>query len=114
LLRCPDRSFFLFGPRATGKTTWSKQVVPDALNLDLLDTSLYLELTRNPYRLQELVGNRPSGSWIVLDEIQKFPALLDEVHWLMESRRLKFALCGSSGRELRLGGANLLAARATR
>lgn len=50
LLRCPDRSFFLFGPRATGKSTWLKQVLPDALHLDLLDASLYLELTRDPHR----------------------------------------------------------------
>lgn len=112
LLRCPDRSFFLFGPRATGKSTWLKQVLPDALHLDLLDASLYLELTRDPHRLEGLVGDRPPGSWIVLDEIQKAPALLDEVQRLMESRRLRFALCGSSARKLRRGGANLLAGRA--
>lgn len=112
LLRCPDRSFFLFGPRATGKSTWLKQVLPDALHLDLLDASLYLELTRDPHRLEALVGDRPAGSWIVLDEIQKAPALLDEVHRLMESQRLRFALCGSSARKLRRGGTNLLAGRA--
>ncbi|NWF54068.1 MAG: ATP-binding protein [Syntrophaceae bacterium] len=112
LLPCPDRSFFLFGPRATGKSTWLKQVLPDALYLDLLNASLYLELTRDPHRLEALAGNRPAKSWIVLDEIQKAPALLDEVHRLMESRRLNFALCGSSARKLRRGGANLLAGRA--
>ena len=112
LLRCPDRSFFLFGPRGTGKSTWLRQVLPEAVRIDLLDTSLYLELSRDPHRIEALIGNRPSGSWVVLDEIQKIPALLDEVHRLMETRRWRFALCGSSARKLRRGGANLLAGRA--
>lgn len=108
LLRYPDRSFFLFGPRGTGKSTWLGQVLPEAVRFDLLDTSLYLELNRDPHRIEALIGNRPSGSWVVLDEIQKIPALLDEVHRLMEKRRWRFALCGSSARKLRRGGANLL------
>jgi predicted AAA+ superfamily ATPase len=112
LLRCPNRSFFLFGPRGTGKSTWLRQVLTEAAWFDLLDASLYLELSRDPHRLEALVGNRPSGSWVVLDEIQKIPALLDEVHRLMETRRWRFALCGSSARKLRRGGANLLAGRA--
>jgi predicted AAA+ superfamily ATPase len=112
LLRCPDRSFFLFGPRGTGKSTWLRQVLPEAVRLDLLDTSLYLELSRDPHRLEALIGKRSSGSWVVLDEIQKIPTLLDEVHRLMETRRWQFALCGSSARKLRRGGANLLAGRA--
>jgi len=112
LLQRPNRSFFLFGPRGTGKSTWLKQVLPDALSLDLLDASLFLELSRDPHRLEALIGNRSTGDWIVLDEIQKIPALLDEVHRLLESRRWRFALCGSSARKLRRGGANLLAGRA--
>jgi len=112
LLRCPERSFFLFGPRGTGKSTWLGQVLPEAVRFDLLDTSLYLELSRDPHRIEALIGNRPSGSWVVLDEIQKIPALLDEVHRLMEKRRWRFALCGSSARKLRRGGANLLGGRA--
>lgn len=112
LLQCPKQSFFLFGPRGTGKSTWLQHMLPDALRLDLLDTSLYLELSREPHRLEALAGNRPQGAWIVLDEIQKVPQLLDEVHRLMESRRWRFALCGSSARKLRRGGANLLAGRA--
>lgn len=112
LLRRPDRSFFLFGPRGTGKSTWLRQVLPDAFRLDLLDASLFLELSRDPHRLEALIGNRPAGAWVVLDEIQKVPALLDEVHRLMELRRWRFALCGSSARKLRRGGANLLAGRA--
>jgi len=112
LLRRPDRSFFLFGPRGTGKSTWLQQVLPDAFRLDLLDASLFLELSRDPHRLEALIGRRPAGAWIVLDEVQKVPALLDEVHRLMELHRWRFALCGSSARKLRRGGANLLAGRA--
>ena len=111
-LRRPDRPFFLFGPRGTGKSTWLRQVLPDALKLDLLDASLFLELSRDPHRLEALIGKKPAGAWVVLDEIQKVPALLDEVHRLMELRRWRFALCGSSARKLRGGGANLLAGRA--
>lgn len=112
LLQRPDRSFFLFGPRGTGKSTWLQQVLPGVLHFDLLDASLFLELLRDPHRLEALIGNRPDGTWVVLDEIQKVPALLDEVHRLIESRRWRFALCGSSARKLRRGGANLLAGRA--
>jgi uncharacterized protein len=112
LLKPPDRSFFLFGARGTGKSTWLRQTFPKALILDLLDTALQLQLTANPHVLENLIGNRPAGSWIVLDEVQKIPALLDEVHRLSELRRWRFALCGSSARKLKRGGANLLAGRA--
>lgn len=113
LQKRPDRSFFLFGPRGTGKSTWLQhQVLPKALRLDLLDASLFLELSRDPHRLEAIVGNLPAGEWVVLDEIQKVPALLDEVHRLIESRGWRFALCGSSARKLRRGGANLLSGRA--
>lgn len=112
LLRCPERSFFLFGPRGTGKSTWLQQALPEAVRFDLLDPSLYLELSRDPHRIEALIGKRPSGSWVVLDEIQKIPTLLDEVHRLMEKHRWRFALCGSSARKLRRGGANLLGGRA--
>ncbi|MBI4603147.1 MAG: ATP-binding protein [Planctomycetes bacterium] len=111
-LTCPGRSFFLFGPRGTGKSTWLQQVLPTATRFDLLDASLYLELSRDPHRLEALSGSLPAGAWVVLDEIQKVPALLDEVHRLMESRRWRFALCGSSARKLKRGGANLLGGRA--
>ncbi len=112
LLAPPDRPFFLFGPRGTGKSTWLRRSLPEAVRLDLLDASLALELGRDPHRLEALIGNRPAGTWVVLDEIQKIPALLDEVHRLMEDRRWRFALCGSSARKLRRGGVNLLAGRA--
>lgn len=112
LLKPSERSFFLFGPRATGKSTWLNEVLPGARRLDLLDTRLALELTREPHRLESHLGSLKVGDWVILDEIQKIPALLDEVHRLMESRRLRFVLCGSSARKLKREGANLLGGRA--
>jgi len=112
LLKVPDLSFFLFGPRGVGKTTWLKEVLPDASFFDLLDSSLFLELSRNPDTLEAMIGNRPKDSWVVIDEIQKIPTLLDEVHRLMETKGWRFALCGSSARKLRRGGVNLLGGRA--
>lgn len=112
LLQAPERSFFLFGPRGTGKSTWLCAALPEAFRIDLLDSSLSLELARDPHALEALIGKRQAGSWIILDEIQKIPPLLDEVHRLMESRRWRFALCGSSARKLRRTGVNLLAGRA--
>lgn len=112
LLNLPERSFFLFGPRGTGKSTWLRDVLPGAVYLDLLDTSLYFELSRTPGRLESMAGKLPEDSWIVLDEIQKIPILLNEVHRLMEDRRWRFAMSGSSARKLRRGGVNLLGGRA--
>jgi predicted AAA+ superfamily ATPase len=113
LLRMPEKSFFVFGPRGVGKSTWLRQVLPpDAVVLDLLRADVFLELSRNPSHLEALVGHRPPGSWVCIDEIQKAPALLDEVHRLIESRRLRFALSGSSARRLRRTGVNLLGGRA--
>ena len=86
--------------------------MPDALYLDLLDTSLQLELEAEPNRLEALIGHASVDQWIILDEVQKIPALLSEVHRLMEAQSRKFALCGSSARKLKRGGADLLAGRA--
>ncbi len=112
LLRLPDRSFFLFGPRGVGKTTWLREVLPDASYFDLLDSSLYLELSQKPGNLEAMVGDLQENSWVVIDEIQKIPGLLDEVHRLMETKGWRFALCGSSARKLRRAGVNLLGGRA--
>ncbi len=112
LLSIPDYSFFLFGPRGTGKSTWLKQEFNTVHYYDLLDSSLYLELMRNPTHLEALIGAEPEETWIIIDEIQKIPALLDEVHRLMTNYHWRFALCGSSARKLRRGGTNLLAGRA--
>jgi predicted AAA+ superfamily ATPase len=112
LLKLPDRSFFLFGPRGVGKSTWLRDVLPEACFFDLLDHSLYLELSQNPSHLEAMAGDRAENSWVVIDEIQKVPDLLDEVHRLMETRSWRFALCGSSARKLRRKGTNLLGGRA--
>ncbi len=112
LVKLPDRSFFLFGPRGVGKTTWLKNVLPEAIYFDLLDASLFLELSQNPGHLGPMIGERLEKSWVVVDEIQKIPELLDEVHRLIEAKGWRFALCGSSARKLRRGGVNLLGGRA--
>jgi predicted AAA+ superfamily ATPase len=81
-------SAFLLGPRATGKSTWLRQQYPDAVTYDLLDTSLALRLAREPAVLARELAAFPPGAWVVLDEVQKVPAILDEVHGLMEKRGL--------------------------
>src|SRR4030042_2475146 len=104
-------SFFLFGPRSTGKSTWVQKEFPSALLIDLLKASAFTRLTAQPDRLERMI---PEGfsDWVIIDEIQKIPPLLDEVHRLIERRRLKFILTGSSARKLRRGGINLLGGRA--
>ena len=103
--------FFLFGPRGTGKTTWLKQRFPQAIYLDLLDHALYLELLARPQRLRELIPPRHDG-WVVLDEVQRTPLVLNEVHRLIEEAGRRFILTGSSARSLRRRGVNLLGGRA--
>lgn len=112
LLQPPTRSFFLFGPRGVGKSTWLRSTLKNAAYFDLLESALFLELSQNPENLQALVGKKPADSWVVLDEIQKAPQLLDEVHRLIETKKWRFALCGSSARKLRRQGTNLLGGRA--
>jgi uncharacterized protein len=112
LLTIPESSCFLLGPRGTGKSTWIGSCFADAVRYDLLDSQETLRLEREPHLLyNELCGYKP-GSWVVLDEVQKVPALLDEVHRLIEQHGLRFVLCGSSARKLRRSGVNLLAGRA--
>ena len=105
------QSFFLFGPRGTGKTTWLKQRFPDAIYLDLLDHALYLELLARPQRLRDLIPPGYDG-WVVVDEVQRTPLVLNEVHRLIEADGLRFILTGSSARSLRRRGVNLLGGRA--
>lgn len=107
----PNRSFFLFGPRGTGKTAWLHRQLPNALTFDLLHADVFHRLAAAPQRLREAIPEDHTD-WVVIDEVQRLPALLDEVHALIERRRLRFALTGSSARKLRRGGANLLAGRA--
>lgn len=104
-------SFFLFGTRGTGKTTWVKSKFPTALYFDLLKAETYDYLVANPSRIEDLIP-ADFQDWIVIDEIQKIPQLLDEVHRLIENKHYKFILTGSSARKLRRGGVNLLAGRA--
>lgn len=104
-------SIFLFGPRGTGKTSWIKAHLPDAVYLDLLDFSIYNTLLADPSRLENFIP-REYQSWIVIDEVQRVPELLNEVHRLIENRGLRFLLTGSSARSLRRRGVNLLAGRA--
>lgn len=105
------KSIFLFGPRGTGKTTWLRTSFPDSLYLDLLDSFLYTDLIAQPGRLESLIPP-DYDKWIIIDEIQKIPMLLNEVHRLIEKKRYKFILTGSSARSLRRKGVNLLAGRA--
>jgi predicted AAA+ superfamily ATPase len=112
--RLPKHSFFLFGPRGTGKTTWLRHVLPDALWFDLLRTQTCLALTRQPESFRQQVEAQRRNSWVVVDEVQRLPALLNEVHALIaeRGRAYQFALSGSSTRKLKRMDVNLLAGRA--
>ena len=105
------KSFFLFGPRATGKTTLIRQQLAEtATIIDLLDSRYYLRLSSAPHELESIIAATPADI-IVIDEIQRIPELLNEIHRLIESQNLTFLLTGSSARKLRRGKANLLAGR---
>ena len=107
-------TFFLWGPRQTGKTTLLRQAYPDSPWIDLLKADEYRRYVERPELLRQELVTRPRPAQVVIDEVQKVPALLDEVHWLHEHTRVRFALCGSSARKVRRGGANLLGGRAAR
>jgi uncharacterized protein len=107
-------TFFLWGPRQTGKTTLLRQTYPDAIWIDLLKADEYRRYLEHPERLRQELQAESAVGQVVIDEVQKVPALLDEVHWLHENRNVRFALCGSSARKVRHGGANLLGGRALR
>jgi len=112
LLKAPkNKSFFLFGPRGTGKTTWVQKTFPKALYLDLLESELFNDLLASPQRLKKFIPARFSD-WIIIDEVQRVPEILNEVHRLIEKEKRKFILTGSSPRKLRKKGQNLLAGRA--
>lgn len=105
------QSFFLFGPRGTGKTSWLKTEIPDGFYIDLLNQDTFFELLKNPHQIEEMIPKKFLG-WIIIDEVQKIPDLLNEVHRMIESYRYKFILTGSSTRTLKRKGTNLLAGRA--
>lgn len=104
-------SVFLFGPRGTGKTLWIQTHLKDFIYFDLLNTEVFNDFLANPTRLSERI---PAGyqRFIVIDEVQKIPELLNEVHRLIESHGYRFVLTGSSARSLKRKGVNLLAGRA--
>ncbi len=112
LLKPPqEKSFFLFGPRGTGKTTWVKETFPESIYLDMLEAEIFNDLLANPQRLENLIPkNFPD--WIIIDEVQRVPELLNELHRLIERYKYKFVLTGSSARKIKRKGPNLLAGRA--
>lgn len=114
LPRAGKETFFLWGPRQTGKSTLLRSAYPDALWIDLLKSEEYRRYLERPELLREEIDARKDVRQVVIDEVQKVPALLDEVHWLVENRRVAFALCGSSARKVKRGAANLLGGRAVR
>jgi predicted AAA+ superfamily ATPase len=117
-IELPKRqSAFLWGPRKTGKTTYLRACFPGSLTYDMLQTDLFLEFTKRPFLLREqLLAADPKElkEPVIIDEVQKVPQLLDEIHWLIENKGLRFILCGSSARKLKRGKGNLLGGRAWR
>ena len=111
--RAPERSFFLFGPRGTGKSSWVQRNLTDALVVDLLKPEVFREMSARPERLAQLVLANRDRSPVVIDEVQRVPELLNVAHDLIENAAgLSFVLTGSSARKLRRGGVDLLAGRA--
>jgi len=109
----PAQSYFLFGPRGTGKSTWLKQHYPDAFWIDLLNPELFRFYSTSPEKLSDILREHPNQKIVVIDEIQKVPDLLNVVHQLIEEKRgYQFILTGSSSRKLKRHGVNLLGGRA--
>ena len=107
------KSFFLFGPRATGKSFLIRQQLrEDSVVIDLLDNRVYAELLEKPHHLSQILALQPQQKTVVIDEVQRIPELLNEVHRLIEEKHYRFLLTGSSARRLRARGVNLLAGRA--
>ncbi len=116
-MNLPDRqSAFLWGARKTGKTTYLKEIFPNANFYDLLKSDVYLRFLKTPYVFREEVlahlSLNPQNQTFIIDEVQKVPILLDEIHWLIENTKAQFILCGSSSRKMRQKGVNLLGGRA--
>ena len=114
ITQLPSRSFFLFGVRGVGKSSWARATLPNAARFDLLDEALFHDLLADPSLFRQLLSGAASGDWVVIDEVQRIPSLLNEVHRQIEERGLRFALLGSSARKLKTAGTNLLAGRASR
>ena len=112
IFEAPRQSFFLMGPRGIGKSTFLRINFPDAHVIDLLAEDVYQRLLANPGLFAAELRAVPEGRWVVLDEMQRLPTLLNEVHRFIEERGQRFVLCGSSARKLKRAGVNLLAGRA--
>ncbi|MBR3914969.1 MAG: ATP-binding protein [Bacteroidales bacterium] len=112
ILDIQDDSVFLWGARQVGKSTLVKKLFPDAKVYDLLKSDEYSRLLRKPQLLREELISYDETKIVIIDEIQKIPSLLDEVHWLIVNRGIRFILCGSSARKLKRVGTNLLGGRA--
>ncbi|MFC1582872.1 ATP-binding protein [Planctomycetota bacterium] len=110
----PKQSFFLWGPRQTGKTTLLKRKYPGAYRIDLLKSDVLMRYLQQPFIFREEISALETGQLVIVDEIQKAPVLLDEVHYLIQEQNRIFGLCGSSARKVRKGHANLLGGRAIR
>ena len=111
--KIPEQSFFLFGPRGTGKSTWLRAQLPDSLYLDLLEPGLQRSLAARPERLRDSLSGSPEARTVVIDEVQRVPELLSVVHAVLEEPSPpRFVLTGSSARKLRRGEVNLLGGRA--
>ncbi len=108
----PVQSFFLLGVRGVGKSTWARAQFPGATYIDLLDEARYQDYLADPSLFAADIPSAQPGHWVVIDEIQRLPNLLNEVHRHIEGRRLNFALLGSSPRKFKAAGVNLLAGRA--
>jgi predicted AAA+ superfamily ATPase len=113
LLRVPRGSFFLYGVRGVGKSTWARAAFPDAHVVDLLDETRHQSLLANPGLFWLELEGAPRGRVVIVDEVQRVPALLNEVHRAIEGARRRFVLLGSSARKLKAANTNLLAGRAT-
>ena len=112
IIETPKKSFFLLGPRGTGKSTWLRKAFPDAHVINLLAEDTYQRLLASPALFADELRAVPPGKWVVVDEVQRLPHLLNEVHRFIEEKHLQFVLCGSSARKLKRAGVNLLAGRA--
>jgi len=112
VLKAPEQTFFLLGPRGSGKTTWLRATFSDAHVIDLLSEETYQRLLASPGQFADELRAVPAGRWVIVDEVQRLPSLLNEVHRFIEERGQNFVLCGSSARKLKRGGVNLLAGRA--
>ena len=113
LPRNPTKSIFLWGMRQTGKSTLLRENYPDAKRIDLLKSDEFASFAEDPSRLRRIVASS-KDRFVIIDEVQKIPALLDEVHFCIEEQQARFILCGSSARKLKKGAGNLLGGRALR